>query len=73
MAVLARDQQLDAVAGGEDHAFAHAGMTGEARSGVGELRFRNGQSFAHLDGSAAMVDSEEAKSHDCTNLCTTLK
>ena len=52
-------EELYAVAGGEDEAFADAGLVEEAARGVGEARGGDGEALADLDGRGVVVDAEE--------------
>jgi len=55
---LYRDQ-LDAVAGGEDDAFADAGLVQQRAGGVGETSGGDGEALANLDGRGVVIDAEE--------------
>ena len=63
--VVLEGEEFDAVAGGEDEAFADAGLMEEGAGGVGESAGGDSESFAHLDGRGVVVDAEE----DETPLC----
>jgi hypothetical protein len=63
--VVLEGEEFDAVAGGEDEAFADAGLVEEGAGGVGEAGGGDGEAFAYLDGRGVVVDAEE----DETSLC----
>jgi hypothetical protein len=56
--VVLQCKELDAVAGGEDEAFADARLVEECASGVGEARGGDGEALANLDGCGVVVDAE---------------
>jgi len=72
-------EELDAVAGGEDHGFADAGLVREGARGVGEAGDGNGETLTHVNGSGGVVDTEEQEraglegevAHGALNLWTT--
>ncbi len=57
--VLLQGEELDAVAGGEDEAFADAGLVEQSAGGVGEALRWDGQTLAHIDGGGVVVNAEE--------------
>jgi len=57
--VVLEGDELDAVAGGEDEAFADAGLVDEGAGGVGEALGGDGEALADLDGRGVVVDAEE--------------
>ena len=59
MGVILHGEQLHAVAGGEDHGFADAGLVGERAGGVGEAGDGDGEALAHVDGSGGVIDAEQ--------------
>ena len=62
-------QHLHAVAGGDDHALANAGLRGQGAGGVGQIVARDGDAFAQLDGRGLVVDADENElAHGAPNL-----
>ncbi len=60
---------FDAVAGGDDHALADAGLRGKGASGIGQIIARDGDAFAQLDGRGLVVDADEDDlAHGAPNL-----
>ncbi len=57
--VFLQGEELDPVAGGEDEAFADAGLVEEGAGGVGEAFDWYGEALAYLDGRGVVVDAEE--------------
>ena len=57
--VFLQGEELDPVAGGEDEAFADAGLVEEGAGGVGEALGGYGEALAYLDGRGVVVDAEE--------------
>jgi hypothetical protein len=57
--VVLQGEEFDAVAGGEDEAFADAGLVEEGAGGVGEAGGGDGEALADLDGRGVVVDAEE--------------
>jgi hypothetical protein len=57
--VVLEGEEFDAVAGGEDEAFADAGLMEESAGGVGEAGGGDGEALADLDGRGVVVDAEE--------------
>ena len=57
--VVLQGEEFDAVAGGEDEAFADAGLVEEGAGGVGETGGGDGEALADLDGRGVVVDAEE--------------
>ena len=72
--VFLEGEEFDAVAGGEDEAFADAGLVDEGASGVGEAACGDGEALAQLDGRGVVVDAEEdevlIQAHGVVNLWT---
>jgi hypothetical protein len=58
-AVVLEGQELDAIAGGEDEAFADAGLVEEGTGGVGKAGGGYSEAFADLDGRGGVVYAEE--------------
>jgi len=56
--VVLEGEEFDAVAGGEDEAFADAGLVEEGAGGVGEAGGGDGETLADLDGRGVVVDAE---------------
>src|SRR6185503_6469418 len=64
-------EDLDAVAGGDDHALADAGLRCEGAGGVGEIVARDGDAFAQFDWRGFVVDADEDElAHGAPNLWT---
>ena len=63
--VVLQGEKLDAVAGGEDEAFADAGLMEEGAGGVGEAGGGDGEALADLDGRGVVVDAEEDEASLC--------
>jgi hypothetical protein len=59
--VVLQGEKFDAVAGGEDEAFADAGLVEEGAGGIGESRGGDREALAYLDGRGVVVDAEEDK------------
>jgi hypothetical protein len=59
--VVLQGEEFDAVAGGEDEAFADAGLVEEGAGGVGEAGGGDGEALANLDGGGVVVNAEEDK------------
>jgi hypothetical protein len=57
--LVLESEELDAVAGGEDEAFAYAGLVDEGAGGIGETASGYGEAFADLDGRGVVIDAEE--------------
>ncbi|MCU1252314.1 MAG: hypothetical protein JWQ49_5343 [Edaphobacter sp.] len=57
--VVLESEEFDAVAGGEDEAFADAGLVEEGAGGVGEAGGGDGETLADLDGGGVVVDAEK--------------
>jgi hypothetical protein len=57
--VVLQSEEFDTVAGGEDEAFADAGLVKEGAGGVGEAGRGDGEALANLDGRGVVVDAEE--------------
>ena len=57
--VVLQGEEFDAVAGGEDEAFADAGLVEEGAGGVGEAGGGDGEALADLDGRGVVVDAEQ--------------
>jgi hypothetical protein len=57
--VILQGEEFDAVAGGEDEAFADAGLVEEGAGGVGEAGGGDGETLADLDRRGVVVDAEE--------------
>ena len=69
--VVLKGDDFDSIAGGEDEAFADAGLMKQGARGVGETACRNGEALADLDGSGVVVDAKEDEVHGVVNLWTT--
>ncbi len=69
---LLQGDEFDAVAGGEDEAFADSGLVEEGAGGVGEAAGGDGEALADLDGGRGVVDAEEDEvlAHKLENLWT---
>jgi hypothetical protein len=59
--VVLQGEKFDPVAGGEDEAFADAGLVEEGAGGIGESRGGDREALAYLDGRGVVVDAEEDK------------
>jgi hypothetical protein len=76
LGVVLEGKEFDAIAGGEDEAFADAGLVDEGTGGVGETAYGNGEALTHLDGCGVVVDAEKDESsvgsvaHGAVNLWT---
>ena len=57
--LVLKGEEFDAVAGGEDEAFADAGLVQERERGVGETTCGDGEAFADLDGRGVVIDADE--------------
>jgi hypothetical protein len=57
--LLLECEEFDAIAGGEDEAFADAGLMEKSAGGIGEALSGNGEAFADLDGRGVVIDAEE--------------
>ncbi len=58
LAVVLQGEEFDAVAGGEDKAFADAGLMKERAGGFGQACRGDGEALANLDGRGVVVDAE---------------
>ena len=56
--VVLQSQEFDAVAGGEDEAFAYAGLVEEGAGSVGQALDGYGEALADLDGRGVVVDGQ---------------
>src|SRR5580658_1788286 len=65
-------QNLNAVAGGDDHAFLHAGDGGEQARHFGQVVAADGDALAQLNGSGFVVHADEGQGHGAPYLCTWL-
>jgi hypothetical protein len=63
--VVLKGEEFDAIAGGENEAFADAGLMQESAGGIGEALGGDGEALANLNGRGVVVDAEE----DETPLC----
>ena len=63
--VVLQGEEFDAVAGGEDEAFADAGLMEQGAGGVGEAVSGDGEALADLDGRGVVVDAEEDETLRC--------
>ena len=61
-------QNLHAVARGQDHAFFDAGLLRQAFAGVGQPRVGEREALAYLHRRALVIDADELKIHEDTNL-----
>ena len=74
--VVLQGEEFDAVAGGEDEAFADAGLVEEGAGGVGQTGGRDGEALANLDGRGVVIDAEQDetplgdRAHGAVNLWT---
>jgi len=74
--VVLEGEEFDAVASGEDEAFADAGLVEEGAGGVGEAGGGDGEALANLDGRGVVIDAEEdettmgGRAHGAVNLWT---
>jgi hypothetical protein len=74
--VVLQGEELDSIAGGEDEAFADAGLVEEGAGGVGEAGGGDGEALADLDRRGVVVDAEEdetsmgGRAHGVVNLWT---
>ena len=66
-------QQLHAIAGGDNHALAHARHVCQRARRLGQILARDGDPFAQRDGRGLVVHSDEHERHCGPNLCTWLK
>jgi hypothetical protein len=57
--LLLECKEFDAIAGGEDEAFADARLMEEGAGSVGEALGGNGEALADLDGGSVVIDAEE--------------
>ena len=57
--VVLEGEEFDTIAGGEDEAFANAGLVEEGAGGVGEPGRGDGEPLANLDGRGVVIDAEE--------------
>jgi hypothetical protein len=55
--LVLQGEELDTVAGGEDKAFAYAGLVDEGAGSIGETAHRYGEAFADLDGRGVVIDA----------------
>ena len=62
------DGDLDAIAGGEDHALGDTGHSGQSASGLSQFLPRNGDALAEIDRRRSVVDSDEGQGHGAPNL-----
>ena len=79
-AVVLEGEQFDAVAGGEDEAFANAWLVEEGAGGVGQAGGGDGEALADLDRCGVVVDAEQdetslrdgglGRAHGAVNLWT---
>ena len=58
-ATVLDSEELDSVAGGEDKGFADSGLLCEGPCGVGEAGGWDGETFAELDGSGGVIDTDQ--------------
>ena len=66
-------EHLHAVAGGDDHAFADAGLSSQGAGGIRQLIAGDGDAFAQLDGRGLVVNPDENElAHGAPNLWTWL-
>jgi hypothetical protein len=74
--IVLQGEEFDAVAGGEDEAFANAGLVKEGAGGVGEAGGRDGKALSNLDGRSVVVNAEQdetplcIRAHGAVNLWT---
>ncbi len=66
--VAGMGDDLDAIAGRDNHAFFDAGIGGEIAAGIGQTRFRDGQALADFERRALVIHANELESHDAANL-----
>ena len=64
--------QLHPVAGGEDESFLNARKFKEKARGLRQVRRRNRQPLAQLDGSRFVIHAKYDNLHGLVNLCTEL-
>ena len=57
--LVLKGEKFDAIAGGEDEAFADAGLVEERAGGVGEPPGRDGEALAHLNWRGVVIDAEQ--------------
>ncbi len=55
-------EELDAIAGGENEAFADTGLVDERAGGLGEARGGHREALADLDGRCIVIDAEQDES-----------
>src|SRR5271157_784587 len=56
-------QNLDSVAGGDNHALGHSGHGSEGACGLRQLLAGDGDALAQLDGRGLVIDADECQSH----------
>jgi hypothetical protein len=61
--IVGGDDDLDAVAGGEDEGFLDAVGVAEAVEGLGERGGVEGEAFADFDGSGAVIEAGDVELH----------
>ena len=59
---------LDAVAGRDDHALFDAGVGRQLAAGIGQARFRDRQPLADFERRALVIHANELESHEAANL-----
>src|SRR5580692_9415220 len=64
--------ELDAVAGRDDHALGYARHGGQRARGFGQLVTADSDALAQRDGCGPMIDADEYERHCGPNLCTLL-
>jgi hypothetical protein len=57
-------QQLDSVAGAQNHTLFNSGMRDEPLASFGQARFGQGQAFPHLDRRGFVIDADELEIHE---------
>jgi hypothetical protein len=57
--LLLEGEEFDAIACGEDEAFADARLMEKSAGGIGEALGGNGEALADLDGRGVVIDAEE--------------
>jgi len=60
--------QLDAIAGGDDHALFDPGIGSEIAANIGQARLRNSQALAQFERGALVIHANELESHEAANL-----
>jgi hypothetical protein len=63
---------LDAIAGGQNHGFAGFGLFDEARQGLAQISGGKRQSFSNFHGGRFVADADDSKLHYGVNACSPL-